>query len=136
MSLVKDVERIGDNAKNLADLAELCPGALPDDDNTRELLSIQTTVEAGLREAFEVFSKSDSERASELIRRGREMEKRCDSLIAAVAGASYGGQTSIALALGTRYFKRIGSHTLNVLSGVVLPLHKLDLYDEDEIEQA
>lgn len=132
MSLVKDVERIGDYAKNLADLAEICPDALPDDVNVRELRSIRSGVEAGFRETFEVFEKSDAERAEELIRQERDIAKRCDALIGAVAGSSYDARTSTALALGTRYFKRIGSHTLNILSSVVLPLHKLDIHDEDD----
>jgi hypothetical protein len=35
--------------------------------------------------------------------------------------------------LGCRYYKRIGGHVLNILSSVVMPLHKIDYYDEDEI---
>ena len=35
--------------------------------------------------------------------------------------------------LGTRYYKRIGGHVLNILSSVVMPLHKIDYYDEDSI---
>ena len=36
----------------------------------------------------------------------------------------------MAVTLGTRFYKRIGAHLLNILSGVVMPLHKLDYYDE------
>ena len=32
--------------------------------------------------------------------------------------------------LATRFYKRIGAHVVNVLSSVVMPLHKLDYYDE------
>ena len=32
-----------------------------------------------------------------------------------------------------RYYKRIGGHVLNVLSGVTMPLHKVDYYDEDAV---
>jgi hypothetical protein len=35
--------------------------------------------------------------------------------------------------LGTRYYKRIGGHVLNILSSVVMPLHKLDYYDESAV---
>ena len=34
-----------------------------------------------------------------------------------------------AFILGTRYYERIGGHLLNVLSGVVMPLDKVDYYD-------
>jgi hypothetical protein len=47
-----------------------------------------------------------------------------------VAGSAYDAATTTSLVLGARYYKRIESHLLNVLSGVVMPLHKLDYYDE------
>ena len=42
-------------------------------------------------------------------------------------------RTTTALVLGARFYKRIGGHVLNVLSSVVMPLHKVDYYDEDDI---
>ena len=40
------------------------------------------------------------------------------------------------MVLGTRYYKRIESHLLNILSGVVMPLHKLDYYDDAVLDTA
>jgi len=37
--------------------------------------------------------------------------------------------------LAARYYKRIESHLLNILSGVVMPLHKLDYFDEDALDE-
>ena len=37
--------------------------------------------------------------------------------------------------LATRYYKRIGGHVLNILSSVVMPLHKVDYYDEEELPE-
>ena len=39
------------------------------------------------------------------------------------------------MVLATRYYKRFAGHVLNILSSVVMPLHKLDYYDEDEIPE-
>ena len=39
----------------------------------------------------------------------------------------------MALVLGTRFYKRIGGHVLNVLSSVVMPLHKIDYYHEESV---
>ena len=47
----------------------------------------------------------------------------------------YDAGKTTALVLGARYYKRIGGHLLNVLSSVVMPLHKVDYYDEDEVKQ-
>ena len=32
-----------------------------------------------------------------------------------------------------RHYKRVAAHLLNVLSGIVMPLHKLDYYDEEYV---
>ena len=49
-----------------------------------------------------------------------------------MAGAGYDGRTAAAIVMGTRFYKRIVGHVINILTGVVQPLHKLDYYDEDE----
>ena len=36
------------------------------------------------------------------------------------------------MVLLTRFHKRLGAHLLNILSSVVMPLHKLDFYDGRE----
>jgi phosphate uptake regulator len=130
MSLVKDVERIGDYCKNLAEVYDEGGGPLPDDENTAELTEIRQIVEETFAAAGDVFKRSDTETALDLIRRGREVNHRCDALVTRVARGEYDAPTTTTLVLGTRYYKRIESHLMNVLSGVVMPLHKLDYYDE------
>jgi hypothetical protein len=59
---------------------------------------------------------------------------RCDDLISRVAVSAHDASTTTTLVLGARYYKRIEAHLLNILSGVVMPLHKVDYYDERVIE--
>ena len=60
--------------------------------------------------------------------------RRCDALIPKIAKAEYSAASTVTVVLGTRYYKRILGHLLNVLSGVVMPLHKLDYCDEKVVE--
>ena len=83
-----------------------------------------------------VFGSADRERTVELIQQRRDAAHCCDALIERIARSDYDACTATALALGTRYYKRVGGHVLNVLSGVVMPLHKIDYYDEDEMSDA
>jgi len=136
MSLVKDVERLGDYAKNLAETCELTDAPIPDDELTVELRDIRDKVETLAREASRVFAESDRERATELTVGGRVVAKRCDELVRQIARSEYSPALTVKLTLGTRYYKRINSHVLNVLSSVIMPLHKLDYYDEDLLHQA
>ncbi len=134
MSLVKDVERIGDYAKNLAETLDVSGATLPDDDTVAELREIRNGIESTFEAVAEVFAQSDEEEAVALIRQGRDMSHRCDALIDRIAKGDYDAATTVAVTLGTRFYKRIGAHLLNILSGVVMPLHKLDYYDEKVLE--
>ncbi len=133
MSLVKDVERLGDYAKNILELVDFCPETLPDDEIVQELLSYRQGIEEAFQAASEVFTSLAPERALRLIREGRVIAQKSDALIERIAGEQYDAGTTTALVLAIRYYKRIGGHLLNVVSSVVMPVHKVDYFDEDEI---
>ena len=135
MSLAKDVERLGDYAKNLLEVADIRNAPLPDDEVVGELREIRRSVEVAFQAASDIFHASDREQAMQMIRQGRDNAHRCDVLITRVGRAGYDGETTTALVLATRYYKRIGGHVLNILSSVVMPLHKVDYYDEDELPE-
>ncbi len=135
MSLIKDVERLGDYAKNLAEVIEIHPGDLPDDDVVSELREIRVAVENDFQAAIGIFGASDTDRAVALIQQQRNLARRCDNILHAIARGDYDPATTTALVLGARYYKRISGHVLNVLTAVVMPLHKMDYYDEDEIPE-
>ncbi|MDH3213430.1 MAG: hypothetical protein OEM05_13185 [Myxococcales bacterium] len=133
LSLVKDVERLGDYAKNLSELIDIGGGRPPEDANVAELRTIRDHVEQVFRDAPDIVTNGDRERALKLIPEGRQYNKRCDELMKRVGQSPYDARTAVALALGARYYKRFGGHLLNVLSSVVMPVHKLDFFDEDAI---
>jgi phosphate uptake regulator len=133
MSLVKDVERIGDYCKNLVEIYDEGGGPLPGDENEAELREIRAIVEESLQAADRVFTQNDTPTALDLMRQGRDVNRRCDALVTRIAQSDYDAATTTTLILGTRYYKRIQSHLLNVLSGVVMPLHKVDYYDEEAL---
>ena len=135
MSLVKDAERVGDYAKNLAETLDVVGETLPDDDVVAELREIRSGIEMTFAAIAEVFASSDQEEAVDLIRQGRDIAHRCDALISRVARSEYNAANATAVVLGTRYYKRIGAHLLNILSSVVMPLHKLDYHDDKMLEE-
>jgi phosphate uptake regulator len=131
MSLVKDVERLGDYAKNLAEASQMVTLPLPDDALTGELRNIRDSVENFARQALDVFRASDTARATSLTEEGRTVARRCDDLIEKLAASDYPPGNVVKLTLGARYYKRIDAHLLNLLSSLIMPLHKLDYFDED-----
>lgn len=134
MTLVKDVERIGDYAKNLTETFEFYSDDLPDDEIIQELREIRSEVEKAFKAATEIFGSTDHERAMRYIQAGRDIAHRCDALIPKIAKSDYRPDLTTVTVLACRYYKRIGGHVLNILTSVVMPLHKIDYYDEDEIK--
>ena len=89
ISLVKDVERLGDYAKNLAELADIRPELLPEGSALSELISIRRRVEFAFQACADVFVGSRKDKAAELIRQGRETARRCDLLISEIGQSDY-----------------------------------------------
>jgi phosphate uptake regulator len=140
MSLVKDVERLGDYAKNLTEIArmthpESARGELPQDDICNELREIGRFVVKVARDAERIYCTSDRDRAEVLTVEGRSVAKRCDQLVTRIAQSDYSADLAVELTLAARFYKRLNGHQLNVLSSVLMPLHKLDFYDEQDVMQ-
>lgn len=131
-SLVKDVERLGDYAKNLTEVMDIRPGPLPEDDIRAELEAVRREVDDTFRIAGDAVSKGDRQTARERTENGRRLAKQCEALIKAIAASDYDSSTAVAAVLGARYYKRIGGHLTNILTSVFMPLHKLDFFDEDD----
>ena len=48
----------------------------------------------------------------------------------ALAKSDFTATETTSLVLLTRFYKRVSGHLLNVASSVIMPLHKIDFYDE------
>ncbi len=131
MSLVKDVERLGDYAKNLSEIVEIGPDVLPEGAELDELQLIRRSVESAYQACANVVLSSRQGEAAELIQQGRETARKCDGLITTIGKSDYDAATTTAFILGTRYYKRINAHVLNVLSSVVMPLDKIDYFENN-----
>jgi len=124
MSIVKDIERVGDYAKNLLDLAMDGArfGDLPDAEEWRRVAG---EVARMIDETGHAFKARDGDRCRALRTRGDALLHRSDEEVSAVARA-----------LAWRYFKRVVAHLMNVLTAVIMPLDRLDYFDEDPEDRA
>ncbi len=127
MSIVKDIERVGDYAKNLLDLAR---------DGARleahaNWATLRDEIAAYLTATSEVFAARDNSRARSMLAEGDALLDRFDAQVSALVRGDDEDSESVARALALRYLKRIVAHLMNVLSSVVMPLDRLDYFDED-----
>lgn len=129
MSVVKDAERVGDYAKNLYDLVRY--GAdFSDAEDYDELVYYRDAVGSLIEDACAAFEARDTERAQSLISKADDF---LDTHDAHVKGAfSYEGESgdAVARALYFRFLKRITAHVMNLLTSLVMPIDRLDYYDE------
>lgn len=133
MSLVKDAERLGDYAKNLAELHSLCEqgaGDLPEGELLTELRRVADFAEQISSEASSVYQQNDKARAQELSKQARQTGRACDALVRRLAASGLDSAVVVDMTLATRYYKRIVGHLSNLLSSVIMPLHKLDYLDD------
>ncbi len=136
MSLVKDIERMGDYAKNLAAVPsrthdDVANRVMPEGEIVSELKRISESIVELAKQAKDVYSRCDQERARQLTSEGREVAKRCEALVDAIARSDLSARMAVDLALATRFYKRIQGHLLNLLSAVIMPLDKLDSYERN-----
>lgn len=130
MSIVKDVERIGDYAKNLFDLAndgaDLSLGL-----HTGPVAQSVTDVPSFIAESAQAFAARDLDASRALLRRGDELLDGFDRRVSELVREEHPDGQAVAVALTYRYLKRIVAHMMNVLSAVVMPIDRLDYFDED-----
>jgi phosphate uptake regulator len=129
VSVVIDIERIGDYTKNIFDLATNHPQRLVADSIENELSRIETTVTSQFKNMITAFKNSDEQ----LARRGmdeykEEVSNACDAITHGVVAGEFtelDASTGTAVALYARYLKRIAAHSRNIITSVVNPFDRI-----------
>jgi len=126
VSIVIDIERIGDYSKNIMDLAVVHPGKLSIPEFDEELQSIEDAIAVRFADTIEVLRSHDEERARELLDTyKKEITRSCDTMVDDIVSGRISSLTppdAAAAALYARYLKRIGAHLKNVTTCVVNPV--------------
>jgi phosphate transport system protein len=132
MSLVKDVERLGDYAKNLLEVHSVSgrgAGDIPEDGVGGRLRRVAEFAVGLFSEIGDVFSGKRRERALPLLLQAVEQKRACDEIVFDVARCVTDVGVAVDLTLASRHYKRIIGHGCNLLSGLLVPVHRLDQFD-------
>ena len=129
MSIVKDAERIGDYAKNMYDLAKYGEDFAEAPDSVA-LEGYRAAVGQLIDDAGRVFGSQDEDEARRLIDKADGFLDDYDDQIRAAYQSTGPASDAVARALYFRYLKRITAHLMNMLTSLVLPIDRLDYYDE------
>lgn len=129
MLVIKKIERLGDQTKNVFDLAAehvLLSGA-PD---LPEMIEQRDEISEMISSAAEIFAERDKEHGGRFIVRGDELLDHFDALIKSRIHSDEPASQAVPRVLLHRYLKRIVANLMGVVSSVLLPLDEIDKYDE------
>lgn len=126
ISIIIDIERVGDLAKNITELTQIARGKLTNPSYDTVVAEIREKIEASTVTTREAFADADPEKAKEVMSVYTWISNTCDAHLQTIAGdQDLEVRTAVAYCLLFRYFKRISLHLRNIASSVVNPFHKL-----------
>ena len=128
VTVVIDVERIGDYTKNIADLALQRPGRLRGGEFEERLSGIEAVIAEQFPAVIELMRQRNSEKAREILLSEYSIAKQSESIVTdLIARESVGSapEDMLRLALYARYLKRINAHLTNIASSVVNPFPRI-----------
>ncbi len=134
MSISKDIERVGDINKDLWDLAAAGVD-LSQLDPAGEFAGYGEEIKGLILETARVFAERDMETAARLLNETDEVKDRFDDQVVLQLASTAPASEAVARALLYRYLKRIVAHLMNVMTAVVMPLDRLDYWDEDRMDR-
>jgi len=128
VSIVIDIERIGDYTKNIVEIAQNHPQRLHGGKFEDDLIRIEEAVDDNFCRTIDVFRHSDEDAARQLIKEFKWIPKTSDERLMELVQArdpSITSGSSAALALYFRSLKRINGHLRNVTTSVINPFHRI-----------
>jgi phosphate transport system protein len=129
VSVVIDIERIGDYAKNICDLARSHPTRLHGASLEPEVAAIETQVDDIFRKTVQAFRTGDAEQARFVMADYKEnLSASCESIVTRIVSGQVNDLSpadAAAVALYVRYLKRIAAHSRNIGTSLVNPFHRL-----------
>jgi phosphate uptake regulator len=138
VSIIIDIERLGDYIKNIVELAENHPKKLKGGKFEKDLKKVEEAIIHSFSEVRESFEGGDTEKASILLKEYDWVNKLCDERVIDYIKEKDDSVTAcdaVTLALYFRFLKRINSHLRNVASSVVNPFHKIGFYKKKKTKK-
>ena len=131
MNMIKDLERIGDYNKNIFDLA-LEGVAFSGAEDLEQILGFRDELSSRIALMGEILDTRDEDRARAYIERGDHLRREFDGLVNELVHATAPALVAVPRALLYRFLKRVAAHCANVVTAVVMPVDRLDYFDEDD----
>ncbi len=125
ITIVIDIERIGDYSKNLIELSHKYPQRLKGKYIER-IREIEKDIEGLFDGTINAFKNADIDLAKQIMERHARIAVHCEKVVEdLVEDTEVSSRMGIICALLARYLKRVSAHLKNIASGVSNPFHRL-----------
>ncbi|MFC1800695.1 phosphate uptake regulator PhoU [Nanoarchaeota archaeon] len=125
-SIIIDIERIGDYAKNAIELKETYLKKFELDKYVKLLTGWDCEIKRFFALTKEALDNSDTEKAKQIMERYFVMSKEIDEAIMKLAkDKKMSVEKAVTIVLLARYLKRVGAHLYNIASSVANPFPKI-----------
>ncbi len=128
VSVVIDIERIGDYTKNIVELAREHPKKLSAGPFEGMISEIEENLSKRLDKLIIAFEKTDANIARSVMQVHSATTQKCDGILETLLKEEhpeFPTADAVTIALYTRYLKRISSHITNIASGIVNPFDRI-----------
>ncbi|RKZ20594.1 hypothetical protein DRQ16_04680, partial [bacterium] len=126
ITIVKDIERIGDYSKNVIELAYRYPDPLKGG-YIEEIKAMERRVQENFRKTIESFIDGNREKGREVMESHAVIARECEEMIDKIMeDETLSAKLAVIYVLLIRYLKRVSAHVKNVASSVVNPFPKVD----------
>ena len=133
--IIVDIERIGDYAKNMVELALEHPGKLHGGEFEKKISRIEEALSDNFIQTKKCFEEEDEDLALRLLKKYAWVNDASDEIVVAVVkerDKNMKPGDSAALALYIRWLKRINSHWRNITTSVVNPFDQIGFEPEEK----
>jgi len=125
ITIVIDIERIGDYSKNLIELSHKYPQRLKGKYIER-IREIEKDIEELFDKTINAFKNADIDLAKQIMERHARIAVHCEKVVEdLIEDAEISSRMGIIYALLARYLKRVSAHLKNIASSVSNPFHRL-----------
>jgi phosphate transport system protein len=129
VSVVIDIERIGDYAKNISDLAKAHPARLHGGSLEAKIADVENRVSEIFKNMVTAFRTNNVEMSRTIMINYKEgLSSACDHIVSQIVSGKVSdlpAADAAAIVLYVRYLKRIGAHSRNIITSVVNPFHRI-----------
>lgn len=131
--LLKKIERIGDQAKNIYDLA--ADGvSLAGSDDIDEFVARRQAISLMYVEAADLLASQDADAAKEFLARSLELNDICGAKVLEYMHSDQPGSWAVPRAILYRYWKRIVANLAGIVTAAIEPLQNIDYLDDGTID--